>query len=141
MGFTKPEQVPLVPARAAEDREFLVFVVQGKRSVVVASSSRGRLGLAVKALQLVLFEHDVEDARHAIGIVFGRGVGDDFHAVNGARRNLFEEGVLRRAGQSGGPAIDKNLYLRRPPKAHVSIDVHGYRGHVHKQFTRRTACS
>ena len=39
----------------------------------------------------VLFQHDIDDTGVAArGIVFGRGIGDQFDVVDGIRRNLVE---------------------------------------------------
>ena len=101
---------------------------------MVPPSARRGLCLTVKALQLVFLEDDVEDASHAIRIVLRRWIGDDLHPVNGARRDLLEERVLGGTGQSGRPAIDEDLHLRRAPQRYVAIDVHCHRGYIDQQF-------
>ena len=81
---------------------------------MVATRSWRGLCLTVKALQLVFLEDDVEDASHAIWVVFSRWVGDDLHPVNGACRDLLEERVLGGPGQSGRPSIDEDWTCDEP---------------------------
>ena len=107
---------------------------------MVATRAWSGLGLPVEALQLVFLKDDVEDASHAIRIVFRRRVGDDLHPVNGACWNLLEERVLGGTGQSGRPSIDEDLDLRRAPKRYVAVDVHGNRRDVDQQFAGRSPC-
>ena len=79
---------------------------------MIVSSTQCGLDLTVESLQFVFLQNNVEDACHSIRIVFGRRIGDDFNAVDAARGDLFQEGILGGAGQSRWTTVNQNLNLR-----------------------------
>ena len=71
----------------------------------------------------LVFQHDVDDAAHAVGLVAGRGVGDDLDALDGAGGELAEVGGDVLAADGGRTSVDEDGDVPAPAQADVAVDV------------------
>lgn len=83
---------------------------------------------AVGALDGVLFQHDVDDARRSLRIVTGRRVGDDLYAFDVLRRHGFQQIAKVSCGEVGQPVVDHHRDAVFSVELNAALGVNVYTG-------------
>ena len=133
-GFRAASVAVGVAAARVAAREGKLANLRGE--VDVAAESAAVVGVGTHAAHYavgVAARHgdDVDDTAHALGLVFRRGVGDDFDILDRAGRHAFEhlfEVVARHDGRA--LAVEQHLVVALPVEANVLLGIDGNHGHL-----------
>ena len=106
---------------------------------VGAAVAGGPAHAAVHAIQLILFQHDIDYPSRAFAVVFGAGRGNNFHALNLVGGQLLE-GVGQITGQdAAGLVVDEHPHAAAAAQLHVALQVYVEQRHFTQHVGRHAA--
>ena len=89
----------------------------------------------------LVLELDVDDAAHALGVVLGRGVGDDLHVLHRRGRYLLQQRRQVAAQQLAGASVDQHLDVARAAQRHIAVVVYRHAWHLLQHVGGRAAAT
>ena len=130
----------IADAQPSEEVHLALAVVDVERATVVVGPSGVHLKRAVESRSAFLLQHNVDDARLALGIVAGRGVGHYLHPLYDAAGQLAQRIGRADAREPRWFAVYKDAHILTAPQVHVAVHIHAHRGDVVKDVLRVAAC-
>src|SRR2546423_2854922 len=116
-----------VEAVGSEQRHRTFLVAEVRAAVETPEVGEARVETPTETEIGVRLEHDVDDACHSLGIVFGRWVWNHFDPLDDVRGDLFEIRGELSAGDWSRTAIDLNRHVFVAAKTDFAfaIDLYG----------------